>query len=118
MDNTLLITVISAASGVFVLDRVIALIKALRSQSSEQGGLPCAISHEQIRNQLQRLIDTQDAITDILREIASEQKVLMDRRPNSLSPKLVDLIRDLDGRRKVQREVDFTDPPPASGRRK
>lgn len=77
MDNETLTILISGASGLFVLDRTIALVKAMRNnQPSADTTNP---SLESIKATLKRIESVQETHTDIIHRLASGQEVLLDR---------------------------------------
>lgn len=113
MDIETLTVIVSGASGVFVLDRVLALVKALRARSVRD--VPdCSIALETIKTMLQRVIDTQNSQAEAIRQICSGQGVLLDRRRNSLSPRTVELVQTYAARRRERRDMPSSDPPPMS----
>lgn len=99
-DNILVTVAISGAGTVFVLDRLIALVKALRGSDTARSG-QCDISHERLQGLVERLADNNDTLTDILREMSQGISILLDRRQSRDTPaRSVDLVRVFEERQK------------------
>lgn len=108
---------VAAAFVIYVLDRVITLVKALRDGSKDSDR--CSVAHAQQSACLERITDTLTAQTDILRALSENQRVLLERVPRrSYTPKNMEAVRDLEEsrRRNLADAKKGMSEPPTGGR--
>jgi hypothetical protein len=104
---------------VYVLDRVIMLIKASKNGQADA----CPASHAQQTACLEQLIAAAQTQTEILSKLSEGLTVLMERipRPRSISPHTLDAVRELETARRRQLNsagFEISDPPPSRDRGK
>jgi hypothetical protein len=85
---------ISGAGLAFIIDRLIAFAKAMRTEPPRV--VDSTATLENIKAQLDRLISSEELQGDVLREVSASLAVLVDRKPNSIRPFLsaIDRLRD------------------------
>lgn len=109
---------VAAAFVLYVLDRVINLVKALRDNGKDSNS--CTGAHERQLACMERLVDAASSQTEILRELSENQKILLERVPRrSYTPRNVAAPSNSEDlrRRHVDAAREAITDPPSSGHR-